>query len=133
MKKNKNSLKLAQEWFDKGDSDLDSAERLYKDKGYTDTICFLTQQAIEKYLKGFLVFHHVSPRKIHDLEELCKDCSQIDKKFLDFIEDFSLITKYYIDTRYPVGIPTDYSREDTRKALDVANDLVKLINKKVFG
>lgn len=39
------------DWLEKGDHDLEDADRLLKNGGHTDTICFHTQQAVEKYLR----------------------------------------------------------------------------------
>lgn len=38
----------AAEWFEKGDHDIETAELLYEEKGYTDIIAYHIQQAIEK-------------------------------------------------------------------------------------
>ena len=75
--KNRNSKKLAGQWFEKGNHDIEDTKRLYKSGGYSDTICFHCHQAVEKYLKGYLVFNNVSPRKIHDLVILLEECHQI--------------------------------------------------------
>jgi HEPN domain-containing protein len=62
----------AAEWFERGRHDIEMAQLLYNERGYTDTIAFLIQQAIEKYLKGFLVYKGVAPRKTHNLDFLLK-------------------------------------------------------------
>lgn len=65
----KNSI-LANEWFEKGRHDLEGAEILLKADHFTDTICFLIQQSIEKYLKGYLVANKIKPEKTHNLARL---------------------------------------------------------------
>ena len=58
----------AQAWFAKGDGDLRSARLLVEaDPAEPDAAAFHSQQAAEKYLKGFLVYHGVEPPRTHDL------------------------------------------------------------------
>ncbi|GIV15064.1 MAG: hypothetical protein KatS3mg022_0499 [Armatimonadota bacterium] len=42
----------AMEWFVRGDHDIETAQLLYDQDGYTDSIAYHIQQAMEKYLKG---------------------------------------------------------------------------------
>ncbi len=48
------------EWFARGDRDLETAQLLYDEHGYSDVIAYHIQQVVEKYLKGFLILqgHH---------------------------------------------------------------------------
>ena len=39
-------------------------------KQFTSTICFHAQQAVEKYLKAFLIFHDVDFPRTHDVSAL---------------------------------------------------------------
>ena len=69
----KDNLALAQGWIRKADSDLSDARRTVNSEGPYDTACFHAQQAVEKYLKGFLSLYGKPIPRIHDLEELyCK-------------------------------------------------------------
>jgi HEPN domain-containing protein len=121
----------AQEWFIKGDHDIEMAQLLYDERGYADTIAFLIQQAVEKYLKGTLVFHGVKPKRTHDLERLLEDVTEIDKSFEKFVETSTKITKYYIDSRYPVGFTTEYSREEIKQSLDEAYEIIAKIKRAI--
>jgi len=62
--------RIAKEWFDRAEHDIDGAEILFESEHYTDTIAVLIHQAAEKYLKGFLLFNGWRLKKTHDLEEL---------------------------------------------------------------
>lgn len=77
----KNNLKLAKEWILKSRNDLKSAEILFKENGPTDSLCFHCHQAVEKILKGFLVFNRREFPKVHDLIHLLNLCKKIDKSF----------------------------------------------------
>lgn len=65
-----NNLKLAKEWIQKGQDDLRNANVLLKEGGTIDAVCFHSQQAVEKFLKAFLVFHGLRIKRIHSLVTL---------------------------------------------------------------
>ena len=119
------------DWLEKGDHDLDDAKRLLKNGGHTDTICFHAQQAVEKYLKGYLVYKKINPRGIHHLEELAKDCARFDKGFLKFLDGSLVLTRYYIETRYPPLMPIEYTKEEANKAIEIAQEIIRFVKDKL--
>lgn len=118
-------------WLKKGTHDLEDAKRLLENGGYADTICFLAQQAVEKYLKGYLMFKKINPRPLHHLEELAKDCARFEKRFLDFLDDYRILTRYYIETRYPPLVPIEYSKREAKRAIEMAKKIIKFIDSKL--
>ena len=120
-----------EEWLEKGERDLGDAEILLAQHGSADSICFHAQQAAEKYAKGFLAYHGKEIRKIHNLEEILKDCAKIDKDMLKYLDDGLLLTKYYIDTRYPSPTPIDYGINEAKGALKKAKAIVGYIKIKI--
>lgn len=115
------------DWFVKSNHDVTAAEILLKADHFPDTICFLSHQAIEKKLKGFLVCNKIIPPKTHNLEELIKLCADINKNFLDFIDECSKITAYYIESRYPVSFTQDIKRKDAKEAFETSKELFKFV------
>ncbi|BAM00637.1 MULTISPECIES: HEPN domain-containing protein [Caldilinea] len=61
---------LPADWFVQGDLDLQAAEILLAPNGPLPVTAFHLQQAVEKYLKGFLLSTGWPLRRIHDLEVL---------------------------------------------------------------
>ena len=62
---------LIAEWLKKAQHDIGTAELLLAQKQeYTDTICYHCQQAVEKYLKAYLVNLNIPFKKVHDLDYL---------------------------------------------------------------
>lgn len=49
--------KIAEEWFNKGQKDIDDAEFLLNNNRAVESISFHIHQSIEKYLKGFLIYN----------------------------------------------------------------------------
>lgn len=118
---------LVNEWFEKGNHDLEGAQILLEANHYTDTICFLIQQAIEKYLKGFLVANRKRPEKTHNITKLISQCQRINPEFSQFLKVSVKISGYYIPSRYPTATPTMYTRDETEEALQVAHKIINLI------
>lgn len=118
-------------WFEKGKREYSSAVLNLKFGGFTDTICFLCQQSAEKILKGFLVFNSIKFEKRHDLLYLLKLCKNKDKEFSELTDDCVRLTKYYIDTRYPVEPPVIYSRNEAEMAINSAERILEFIKKKI--
>ena len=56
--------KIVDRWLIKAGKDLTTIEQLLNyDEIVTDSICFHAQQAIEKFLKAYLVSNNISPEK----------------------------------------------------------------------
>ena len=56
------------QWFKKAANDLKAIENNLKDEDPpTDVICFHAQQAIEKYIKGMMIYFGKHIAKTHDL------------------------------------------------------------------
>jgi len=67
---------------------------------YTDVIAYHLQQAIEKYLKGFLVLNDIRPPRIHDLDTLLNRVSELEDDIYEpFIDLCEKATRYYLEER----------------------------------
>jgi HEPN domain-containing protein len=64
-----------------------------------DVACFHCQQAVEKYLKAFLIYNNKPAIKTHSIEYLLHECNSIDESFLEI--DFKNLDEYAVDVRYP--------------------------------
>jgi len=62
------------DWFAQGDMDIQAADILLAQDGPLPVVAFHTQQAVEKYLKGFLISTGWPLRRIHDVEILVQEC-----------------------------------------------------------
>lgn len=48
---------VVKEWIERGEHDLKVAKILFAENEYFDVVLFHIHQAVEKYLKGFLIFN----------------------------------------------------------------------------
>ena len=89
-------------WINKADGDLKVARReLHCKDPVNDAVCFHLQQAIEKYLKAFLVKSSENIKKTHNLEYLIEQCIRIDPAFNLFEEKFDTVEECGVEIRYP--------------------------------
>jgi HEPN domain-containing protein len=111
--------KIVLEWFCFADADLDSA-RILKNayKQHREIICYHCQQAVEKYLKGFLETQGIIPPKIHVLETLCALCSEKDEMFNEIARDCAYLSTFAVQSRYPHGM--EITDANVEKALSIA-------------
>jgi HEPN domain-containing protein len=72
-----------------------------------EIICFHCQQAVEKYLKGFLCLHNEEPPYIHDLLKLRGFCEQYDTIFSEITEYCKILTLYGVQPRYSRSLQID--------------------------
>ncbi len=91
---------LAQGLFRKADSDLADARRTVASEGPYDTACFHAQQAVEKYLKGYLAWREQAIPKTHDLEELQRLCLSLESIPELASLDLTELTGYAVELRY---------------------------------
>lgn len=82
-----------------------------------DVVCFHAQQAAEKLLKGFVVFHRREPMHIHDLVALLAESAEIDPDLAHLERDCRGLTRHAVDSRYP-DYPHDPDEEEGNRAIE---------------
>ncbi|EKD56698.1 MAG: HEPN protein [uncultured bacterium] len=119
--------KQAEKWMEKAQRNFSDAQILYREGGFGDTICFLCQQTVEKSLKGLLVYQGQDIKdefKIHDLVKLADYCKKHLPNIVRLKQEIVMLNRYYIETRYPVEIPQEYSKVEIQKALNIAEKVL---------
>ncbi len=90
-----------------------------------EVIGFLCQQAVEKYMKAYLVKRGSEPEKTHDLIYLLKKCSEHNPDFMDIFTIANNLNKYAVQTRYPYPLLLD--GEQGLKSLELAQEGCQLL------
>ncbi len=126
----KKSIKdVVQIWLEKGDHDFKAAEILLNSKDIVaDVICYHCHQAIEKYLKGFLISKKASIPKSHDLDYLLKLCMKEEMNFHSIKEKIQTLIEYTSDVRYPAD-DVSYSLSDAKLSYQTAKAIMEFIKK----
>lgn len=73
--------------------------------------CFLSQQVAEKALKAFLYAQGEQFIFSHSVFKLCTKCSEYNKNFVDIRKDIKNLDQFYIEARYPNGLPDEIPAE----------------------
>ena len=118
---------LVQRWLLKAKHDLATARKLSSDPDpYLDTAIFHCQQAAEKSVKGFLVFHDRRFEKTHDIAILLTSAIALDRRFSSWLDAGAQLTPYAGEFRYPSEIP-EPEKEEFKEALKAAEGLYEFV------
>lgn len=129
---NQKNKKLANEWFRIGDDEFGFAKAGFEDlEAFYPQICFLFQQAVEKYLKGFLVYNLKKFPKVHYLPQLLKLCAETNNDFLNFLDEANILTQYYLISRYPLTEFYPASQKEAKEAFKFAEKIIEFIKKQI--
>ena len=112
----------AARWLAAAARDLKSA-RLLAGEENTGSV-FHSQQAAEKSAKAFLAFHNVPFRKTHDLQELGKQCVNLDTSLADVLAEAENLTDYAVIFRYQ-DAPYEPDQAEATSALEIARGAVR--------
>ena len=114
-------------WVIKALEDYRTVENEFKlpeDEIVTSSVCFHSQQFVEKILKVYLVLKGVDFGKTHNLEFLLKLCSTKDKDFE--MLDVGNLSDYAIEVRYPEEFYTP-SLKEAKESFEIAKRVKKFI------
>jgi HEPN domain-containing protein len=115
-----------QDWFRIGDRELKRAHNLLH-LGDLEGAGVNIQQAIEKYLKGYLLARGWELRRIHDLETLLNEAIVYDSSFEEFRAACQKISQYYLEERYPFTIHSELNESEIKESLESAENIVRKI------
>lgn len=118
------------DWVRIAEKDLGRVDRLL-DENDPELAGFCLQQAVEKFLKAFLLSKGWRLRRIHNLDTLLDDAITYDASLEKFRSVCQKISAFYFLERYPFLIETGITNEDVRASLDEAKELVENLRTKV--
>lgn len=117
-------------WLFRAEEDIAVIDSLFNTDPimYASTICFHSQQAVEKFLKAFLVYFNIDFPRTHDVDFLLMECRKIDST--DFDIDLGSLSDFGVNIRYPDDfyIP---DKDETVQYLDVAHKIQEIVKKKI--
>jgi HEPN domain-containing protein len=94
-----------------------------------DNACFHCQQAIEKYLKAFLIFQGRDIERTHNIIFLLSECSNFDPVFATI--DPLNINAYAVQGRYPDStlLPTP---EEAKSYYQLTLEVKAVVNQRII-
>jgi len=121
----------AKQWIIKGDHDLGTAKVTYLHiPEYLDTVTFHCQQAVEKYLKSYLIFKSIPFRFVHDLIYLLELIVPIDPDFEKYFDTISELQSFAVEVRYP-NETIFLSNDNVENAMRIAKEIRTMITGKM--
>ena len=97
---------------------------------YYEDLCFQLQQAAEKALKAFLIYHGIEPPITHSLVLLLRKVRQV----TDYPEELERVIEledYAVQTRYP-GEYAPVEEEEYNRASQIASYTVSWIREQIL-
>ncbi|MBI2370373.1 MAG: HEPN domain-containing protein [Deltaproteobacteria bacterium] len=92
---------------------------------------FYLQQAVEKFLKAFLLQKGWSLRRTHDLQALLNEALAYDPSLETFREACRKISGFYIVERYPFLAEAGLTEDEVRQALGEVEGLIEKLRASV--
>jgi len=123
--------KQAEEWIASADKDLSAAEIIIKENcSLTNIVAFHCQQAIEKYLKAFLIENDILLIRTHDLVKLNGMIKEVKDLGIDE-EELVVMNGIHIDSMNPdeLGLMHDgtLSENQAKEFIEFAKEVKAMI------
>jgi len=118
------------DWRRIAEKDLGRVRKLL-DGGDAELAGFCLQQAVEKFLKAFLLSKGWKLRRVHDLNTLLDDALAHDSSLERFRDVCQMITAFYFVERYPLLIESGVTLEDVSTCLAHVSELIEQLRKDI--
>lgn len=116
------------EWYAIAERDLGACKVLLKAEDiFLPVAGALLQQAVEKYLKGYLISKGWALRHIHHLDRLLADLIKYESDFAEFTAACVKISEYYTEQRYSLRSSSKLARAEVEQSLTEAETLITRI------
>ena len=116
-------------WIDRAKSSYELSKATISNMIYFEDLCYQAQQAVEKSLKGFLIYFCVEPEFTHNIRKLLTEL----EKYVEIPENIKetiKLTNYAVQTRYP----NDYeeiTKEEYESSLIIAKNCLDWVENKI--
>ncbi len=126
---NNETKAFIKQWIIKANEDLLVVDKLTEFEIIaTSAVCFHCQQAVEKFLKAFLISNGVEIKKTHNIEFLLSECEDID---LDFAEiDPKNLSDFGVEIRYPGDMYVP-SEKETLEHKQISVSVKNIVEEKI--
>lgn len=114
------------DWVRIAEKDLERVGRGLRD-GDTQLAGVYLQQAVEKFLKAYLLARGWKLQRIHDLGRLVDEARAFDPELARFREVCQEITDYYLLERYPLPLESELTDQEVRASLEQVRGLIERI------
>jgi HEPN domain-containing protein len=118
-----------EQWLSKANEDLIVINKLTEFEIIAKaSVCFHCQQAVEKFLKAFLILNGLEVKRTHNIEYLLSECSDVDPDFISI--DPKELSDFGVDARYPGSIYVPTAKE-TIEYKNMTIEIKELVERKI--
>jgi len=100
-----------------------------KDNIFYEDLCYQSQQAVEKALKGLLIYYGVDPEFTHNIGLLLNKLENF-TEIPENIKTATNMTKYAVITRY-LGEYDEVAKSDYEESVKIAKDCIDWVETKI--
>ncbi len=111
MLRKKTSAEDPADWFALADERLRAADAIWKAEGLTGTGIEVLHEAVERYLKGYLIANGWRLVKTHDLERLLADSLAFNSSLTKYVNLAQTLTHDFFAEHYPGDDLTEVGRD----------------------
>ena len=116
-----------EEWIKRAKGSLEMAQIKINGHIQYEDLCFQSQQAAEKALKGLLIHYGIEPEFTHNIEILIKELKKI-IYVPEEVNEASKLTIYAVQTRYP-GEYEEITKDEYERSIKIAKECLEWVEK----
>jgi HEPN domain-containing protein len=116
-------------WIKRAKSSLEISKIAVNVSVCYEDLCYQSQQAVEKVLKGLLIYYGVEPEFTHNIGILLNEIEKF-TEIPENIKEATKLTKYAIITRYP-GEYDEITKGNYEESIKIAKKCVEWIENKI--
>jgi HEPN domain-containing protein len=116
-------------WIERAKSNLEISKIAVNANVYYEDLCYQSQQAVEKALKGLLIFYGVEPEFTHNIGILLNEIEKF-TEIPEQIKETTKLTKYAVITRYP-GEYDEITKENYEESIKIAKECFEWVENKI--
>ena len=116
-------------WIDRAKSSFELSKANISTIICFEDLCYQAQQAVEKSLKGFLIFFNVEPEFTHNIGKLLTELEkhiEVPNNIMEAID----LTNYAVQTRYP-GEYDEITKEEYENCLRITKNCLDWVDSKL--
>ena len=116
-------------WLERARSSHEISKAEMKGNIFYEDLCYQSQQAVEKALKGLLIYYRVDPEFTHNIGLLLNKLESF-TEIPENIKTATNVTKYVVITRYP-GEYDEVTKSDYEESVKIAKDCIDWVETKI--
>jgi HEPN domain-containing protein len=122
-------MKSYKSWIDRAKSSYELSKANISTIIYFEDLCYQAQQAVEKSLKGFLIYFDIEPEFTHNIGRLLAELEKY-VEIPDTIREAMDLSNYAVQTRYP-GEYDEITKDEYGNCLRIAKNCLDWVESKI--